>query len=446
MMPSTLRLKPNSQTKIQPSVQPEIEDQTYPLSLKLKSQKNPEVISSEFPEEGENDLERDIERNIARGTSRILEIGAGMPGDLYSFGKFLLGADPETNLPTSKSLKEFSEKASLGYTKAKSAGEEKSDEILQDIASFMIPGAGKYNLVRNIGIPVVANLAKEGIKYAGGDKSAEAAKIGTMIALDLMNLKSGGAKKYAGSLFQESEKLIPEGATLSSQKFQKSLSGLEKTLESGGSRPSTEKALTKVGELQKKMKDGKIEVKELIDFRKSINEIKDSLGGFDVNVPMKIKKKMIANLDLVKKEVIGALDEYGRKYNPEFGKLNKAANESYAAYESSDKMASFIKKTMKDSVKNPSLKAVLGLSGVGYGAIAHGATLAKGAAVGGLPLYGAYQGYKVLHQVVQSPTLRKFYGNILKGAASGNASQVIKNTKALEKEMDKEKNGHQVSG
>jgi len=175
-----------------------------------------------------------------------------MPGDLYSFGKFLFGADPETNLPTSKSLKEFSEKASQGYTKAQSEGEEKSDEVLQDIASFMIPGAGKYNMVRNIGIPVVANLAKEGVKYVGGEKSADAAKIGTMIALDLMNLKDGGAKKYAGSLFQESEKLIPEGATLSSPKFQKSLSGLEKSLESGGSRPSTEKALTKVGELKRK--------------------------------------------------------------------------------------------------------------------------------------------------------------------------------------------------
>ena len=433
-MPSSLKLKTNTQPRIQQPVQPEKEEQTLPVSLKLKSEKKPEVIPDQFPEEGENDLEREIERNVARGTSRILEIGAGMPGDLYSFGKFLFGADPETNLPTSKSLKEFSEKASQGYTKAQSEGEEKSDEVLQDIASFMIPGAGKYNMVRNIGIPVVANLAKEGIKYAGGDKSAEAAKIGIMIVLDLMNLKKGGAKKYAGSLFQDSEKLIPEGATLSSQKFQKSLSGLEKTLESGGSRPSTEKALTKVGELQKKMKDGKIEVKELIDFRKSINEIKDSLGGFDVNMPMKVKKKMIANLDLVKKEVIGALDEYGTKFNPEFNKLNKAANESYAAYESSDRMGKFIKKTVKDSIKSPIAKTILGLGG-GYGVLTHAGVAAKtaGAAV---PLYAAYESYKVLHQVIQSPTLRKFYGNILKGAAVGNASQVLKNSKALDKELE----------
>ncbi|RPJ76330.1 MAG: hypothetical protein EHM20_07620 [Alphaproteobacteria bacterium] len=183
------------------------------------------------------------------------------------------------------------------------------------------------------------------------------------------------------------------------------------------------------------MKDGQIEVKELIDFRKSINEIKDSLGGFDVNVPINIKKKMIANLDLVKKEVIGALDEYGTKFNPEFGKLNKAANESFAAYETSDRMGKFIKKTVKDSIKSPIARTILGLGG-GYGALTHAGVVAKTAGAA-LPLYAGYESYKVLHQVIQSPTLRKFYGNILMGAASGNASQVSKNAIALDKELEK---------
>ena len=435
MMPSSLRLKPNQKPMIQQQDQPEQEQQeNLPISLRLKSERKPEVRQEQFPEEGENDLERDIERQTARGTSRILETVAGMPGDLYSFGKFLFGADPETNLPTSKSLKEFSEKASLGYTKAKNEGEEKSDEVLQDIASFMIPGAGKYNMVRNIGIPVVANLAKEGIKYGGGEKSADAAKIGTMIALDLMNLKGGGAKKFAGNLFAESEKLIPEGATLSSPKLQKSFSHLEKSLESGGSRPSTEKALKKVGEIQTKMKDGKIKVKELVDFRKAINEIKSELGGFEIQMPKAIKKKAIANLELVRKEVANGLNEYGSKHNPEFLKLNKAANESYAAYEASDKMARFIKDKAKSAIKNPGIKTILGIAGVG----SHIAIAGKATAVGAVPILAGYESYKIFHQVMQSPTLRKFYGNILKGAASGNASQVIKNSKALEKQYEKE--------
>lgn len=404
------------------------------LGKKEEVGEKPFSFDEDYPE---FDLEREIERNIARGTSRIGETILGMPGDLYSFGKYLFGYEPETYLPTSKSLQELSEKATLGYTSPQSEAEEKSDEVLQDIASFMVPGTGKYNFVRNIGIPVMANLVKEGVKVTGDEKLGDAAKIGTMITLDIMNLKGpGGAKKFASNLFNESEKLVPEGAVLNSPRLEKSLKSLEKVLESGGSRPSTEKALKKINEIQSKMKFGDIEVQELIDFRKSINEIKTELGGFEVQLPKALKKKAIANLDKVKNEVIEGLNEYGSKSNPEFLKLNKAANEAYAAYEQSDKIGNFIRKTMKGTVKNPAVKTVLGLGGAA-GGFKYPALATKGAAVG-VPAIAAYQGYKVLYQVMKSPTLRKFYGNILKGAAAGNSSQVSRNVKALEKNLKEE--------
>jgi len=323
-----------------------------PSFLKPISKKNESSIPSflrpiskqeEFLFEGENDLDREIERNIAQQTSRIGETLAGAPGDIWSFAKSIFGFEPETNLPTSESLRKKSEELSLGYTKPKNEFEERLGEVQQDIASFMIPGSGKYNFVRNIGIPITANLAKEGVKAVGGDKMADAAKMGTMVILDLMNLKGGGAKKYATNLFKESESLIPEGATLKSKNLEKGLSSLQKSLESGGSAPSKEKALKKITEIQSKVQNGQIEVKELIDFRKTINEIRSELGGFEVQLPKAIKKKAIANLDFVKKEVINGLNEYGKLENPEFLKLNKAANESYAAYEASDKMGKFIK-------------------------------------------------------------------------------------------------------
>ena len=414
-----------------------------PSFLKPISKKNESSIPSflrpiskqeEFLFEGENDLDREIERNIAQQTSRIGETLAGAPGDIWSFAKSIFGFEPETNLPTSESLRKKSEELSLGYTKPKNEFEERLGEVQQDIASFMIPGSGKYNFVRNIGIPITANLAKEGVKAVGGDKMADAAKMGTMVILDLMNLKGGGAKKYATNLFKESESLIPEGATLKSKNLEKGLSSLQKSLESGGSAPSKEKALKKITEIQSKVQNGQIEVKELIDFRKTINEIRSELGGFEVQLPKAIKKKAIANLDFVKKEVINGLNEYGKLENPEFLKLNKAANESYAAYEASDKMGKFIKDVVKDTVKSPVLKAILGIGGT-YGAFAHAGTLAKsGGAI--LPLYAGYESYKIIHQVMKSPTLRKFYGNILKGAISGNASQVSKNAKAMEKELE----------
>ncbi len=420
-MPPSLRLKhdpTNQEYKLPPSLRPkEIKEEVLTL-------------------EGENDLDREIERNIAQQTSRMGEAILGAPGDIWSFAKGLFGYDTETDLPTSKSLRKKSEEYSQGYTKPKNEFEEKAGEIQQDIASFMIPGSGKYNLVRNIGIPIAANLAKEGVKSAGGEKLGDAAKIGTMVVLDLINLRNGGAKKFASNLFKESESLIPEGATLKSSNLEKGLNSIQKTLGSGGSAPSKEKELKKVSEIQSKIKNGEIEVRELIDFRKTINELRSELGGFEVQLPKAIKKKAIANLDYVKKEVLGALNEYGKKHNPEFLKLNKAANESYAAYEASNKMGKFIKDVGKDVARHSGLKTLLGIGG-SYGALTHPLMAAKtGAALA--PAMAGYEGYKILHQVVKSPTLRKYYGNILKGAAIGNASQVSKNIKLLDEELDKD--------
>jgi ElaB/YqjD/DUF883 family membrane-anchored ribosome-binding protein len=417
----------------QSNFQNNVEEINRPSSLRPKNTK--------FPFEEENDLERNIERNVAQGTSRIGEAVLGAPGDILSMIKGFVGDIPVGGvigefLPTSGELKEISEKTSLGYTKPKSELEEKSGEVLQDIASFAMPGAGQYSFLRNIGIPVVSNLAKQGIKSIGKEEQGDAAKIGLMIGLDLISHRQGGAKKFAGNLFNQSEKIVPEGAKLSSPTFEKSLSKLEKTLSSGGTSPSTEKALKKVNEIKSKIDNGKIEVKELIDFRKKINEIIAETGGFEVQLPKAIKKKAIANLHDVKKEVINGLNEYGKKSNPEFLKLNKAANEAYGAYESSNKMAKFIKDTSSKFMHHTGMKALFGLGG-GYGVLTHpiGAAKTAGATI---PLIAGYEGYKILHQVLKSPTLRKYYGNILKGAASGNTAQVTRNVKALDQSLGQE--------
>jgi hypothetical protein len=431
MIPTTLRLKSAQKQNFDQGNDFDPDQKIkLPESLRRKEKK------TKYDFEGENDLDREIERNIAQGTSRIAETVLGLPGDLYSFTKRIFGFDPETNLPTSQKLREFSEKASLGYTKPQGEFEEKAGEVLQDMASFMIPGSGQYNMLRNIGIPVISNLAQEGLKYSGNEKIGNAVKSGLMIGLDLMTHKGKGAKNYASSLFNESETIIPKGEKLYSPKFEKSLSNLEKTLSSGGSSPSKEKSLKKIGEIQSKIKNGEIEVKELVDFRKTINEIKSELGGYEVQLPKHIKKKAIANLDLVKGKVIDALEEYGTKSNPEFGKLNRAANESYAAYENSDKMANFIKKSVGNTVRSSAVKTLFGLSGLGAAA-AYPALAAKGAVVAA-PAYLGYEAYKIFSQVMNSPTLRKFYGNVLKGAAVGNASQVSKNIKALENNIEEE--------
>lgn len=390
-----------------------------------------------LPFEGENDLEREMERSQARATSRSLETIIGAPGDILSFGAWLIGKELPEAIPTSQKLKKFSEETTRGYTAPKNEFEEKSDEVMRDIASFAMPGSQTYSMFRNIGIPIIANLGKEGIKYAGGDeKGSSMAKAGMMVALDLITQRKGaggGAKEFSSNLFKQAEKSIEKGVSVQATGLEKSLNTLEKTLSSGGSRPTTKKSLEKIDELRKEIKNGKIDVKRLAAYRPSINEAIEEMGGFNIEVPKKLKPAAIRNLNQVKSEVIKTLDQYGEKFNPEFLKFHKAANESWAAYQNSNKIANFIDKHAGKWAKSPATKMLFG-SGLTYGA----AALGKTAALTGGALALGYPSFKVLHRVMNSPTLRTYYGNILKGSLSGNTSQVSRNMKLLDKELSKE--------
>lgn len=396
-------------------------------------------ISQQSSFDQENDLERDIERQTARLTSRGIETGLGALGDIYSFGKSLFGLNPETILPTSEKLKKFSETATRGYTKPQTEFEKKGDELFSDVVSLSLPGSSTYGLFRNIGIPVAGMLAKEGVESLGGDESSQSlAKTGLMVALDLVAQRKnlgGGAKKYASGLFQKFKEKLPDGIADASG-LVSNLNILEETLLEGGKRPSTAEALEKISEIRNAVKDGKIPVKKLYPFRESINEIIDSFGGYEMmKLPSKIRQKAINNLQDVKGSVINTVSSFLEKNSPEVGQLWKNANEAYAAYEKSNKIASFMKKHFGNALKSNIAKTLIGLGSAG-GYLLSPIASASGTALG-LGGAGAYQAFKVLHRMKNSPTLRKYYFDILKYAGQGNASQVAKNLRPFEKEVEK---------
>lgn len=392
-----------------------------------------------FPFEGENDLERDIERQTARLTSRGLETGLGALGDIYSFGKSLFGFNPDTILPTSEKLQKFSEEATRGYTKPQTEFEKKGDELFSDVISMSLPGSSTYSAFRNIGIPLAGMAAKEGLKSLGSDEDTQSlAKTGLMVALDLMAQRKslgGGAKKYASGLFQKFKENLPDGVEDAS-KLISNLNILEETLLEGGKRPSTTEALEKISEIKNAVKDGKIPIKKLYPFRESINEIIDSFGGYEMmKLPSKIRQKAINNLQDVKGSVINTVSNFLEKNSPEVGQLWKNANEAYAAYEKSNKIASFMKKYFGNALKSNIAKTLVGLGSAG-GYLLSPVASASGTSLG-LGGAGVYQAFKVLNRMKNSPTLRKYYFDILKYAGQGNASQVAKNLRPFEKEVEK---------
>ena len=393
------------------------------------------VSAPEDQYESEEETQRNIERNQAQFTSRIGEGVLGLPGDLVNFVGGLFGYNPEA--PGSEKLRELSEEATGGYTKPQGELEERVGETLQDMALFALPGAKHYGVARNIGIPVVANLAKEGIKYSGSGETGQAAgKIGTMVILDLLSHRNalGSSKEYASSLFKKADEAIPKGLSINSSNLEKSLDVLEKSLKAGGEKPSTGDALKKISEIRGSVKNGKIDLKDLVAYRPAINEWIDKHKGFDIAVPPSVKTKIIHNLNNVKGEVIKAAEEYGAKYNPEYLKLSQSANEAYSAWAQSNKIKNFIEKHASSKLKSTGAKLILG--GVLTGGVGGTGALVGGAAAG-LGALGAGAGYKVLQTILRSksPTLRNHYFNILEGASKGNIGQVTKNAKALDKEL-----------
>jgi len=409
-----------------------------------------ELKSKEFPLENENDLERDIERNQARTLSRGIETIAGLPGDIESFARSIFGFENDTFLPTSSELQKKSENLTRGYTRPQSEFEEKSDELTKDIASFMLPGSNSYNLARNLGIPIVGNLVKEGLSYVNADdKFKSGAKVGTMIFLDLLSQRKGaggGARNFASNLFNKFKKELPDGIAESSI-LENSLNKLEETLKSGGERPSTGEALKKIDEIRKEISNGKVPIKKLVPFRESINEIIDSFGGYDyMKLPPKIRQRTINNLQQVKGAVINSVEDFLEKSHPESADLWKSANEAFAAYENSNKISNFMKKTFGNAIKSNTAKALLGLGGTGISGAAtylSPALTAGAGAAGGVGSLG-YQAFKIIHRMWNSPTLRKYYFNILEGATKGNSSQVARNLKPLDKELLKQEKDQSV--
>lgn len=421
-MPSSLRLKSQPTEKKQ---QPQL-----PSSLRPKQKQ--QFSDSDFISDEES--QRELERGQATAFSRLGESFLGAPGDISSFIAGLFGKE-QNILPTSQKLREFSEKTTGGYTKPKNEFEESVGDVISDVGSMAFPGSGHYTLARNIGIPIVGGLVKEGLKYSNADEKAQAyGKVGTMVALDLLSRKSGGVKSYINSLFNKAEQSIPKGVSVQATGLEKSLNNLEKSLSSGGNRPTTKKALEKLNEIKSEIKNGKVDVKRLAAYRPSINEAIEELGGFNFDVPRKLKPQAIRNLNQVKSEVIKTLDQYGEKFNPEFLKANRSANESYAALQKSNLIANFLKEKIPYSPKS---KAVQSLFSYAPAVAATGlAALSPATAAGAVTGLAGYQGVKTLHRVLNSPTLRKYYQNVLKEASAGNIPQTSKNLKALDLLMD----------
>jgi hypothetical protein len=385
-----------------------------------------------------------VVRHTARTAARAGEAIVGLPGDIASgalrAGNWLaekLKMNPMDaeemskildKLPTSQNIRSLHERVTGDYLKPQGKAEEISDEFVQDLSTLLIPVKGKIPFVRAFGTAVAGNLAKEGAAAIGGSEGTQqATKLGAMVLTSLINPKS--ANKYKDMLYSEADNLVHKNATVSARNIGSEARSLIRDLKKGGSAASKTPTMTKAEEILKRIKGGRIEVKELTEFKKTINEARGSLYK-DINLDKAGRKAGLANLNRASKIVDNGLKEYG-KANPAWEKLYRSANEAHGAIVESQKASNWIKRQIPH-LKYPGTVGLIAETILAPGKAA--ATVAGGAAT-----IGGVKAYELSHRILNSPVLRKHYMNVWKAGLEENAKAFAHNAQKLDSEVKKDK-------
>jgi len=401
-------------------------------------------VEEQAPEES---LGSNIGRQIGRGTARVAETALGAP---RAFGDFLEGLVPEKAIkagaekvglgqgvenllentkrfspyklfPKSEDIRENITKNLFGKKlEPQNEWERKADDLVSDFTALALPFPGmKLKFLKPALLALGGTAVSEGIGQLGGsEKEKQYGKIGAIVLGSMINPK--GAENLAKGLYADARAARPADAKIAANKLSNSVDAFEKQLIKGDpNTPSKSKSFSLIKNIKSKIKNGEIDVEELEQFKRDINEARSSLYD-DFKSDKVGRKSAKRNLDTVSKYIDNTLTEYG-KTNPEWEAAYRPANEVYGAIAQSKKTRNWMFRNAK-IIGFPTLAAELGLyASGGIGAALGGAALGAGALGSG----------ELIARIMKSPTLRKYYTNAVTGALKEDAVLVHENLKKL---------------
>lgn len=300
--------------------------------------------------------------------------------------------------------------------------------LVSDITAFFTPGTGQMRLAHRIGVPLAGNLAKEGVEYLGADEDiGDTVKLGTMLMSTIAGISN--PSRYGNQLVSQARNQIPDVA-ISSAPLAKRLEPLWNRINRGLTGVSSKSKVKQgINDLADQAKSGKLTTQSLMDARNDINEFIAEAGGFDVPEP--VRKSLIHNLNELKSGIIQTIDENLNSINPKAAQMYKNGYEALAVTNKSNAIGNFIQKHFGKPVRSLATKALFpGLAGSAF-------LLPKIAATGGA-LFPMYKAGQVLYRVAQSPTLSRYYANVLRYASKEIAPAMSKNFKDLDNNLYEE--------
>jgi hypothetical protein len=220
--------------------------------------------------------------------------------------------------------------------------------------------------------------------------------------------------------------MVPDTATVNALPLADSLMPLYKRVTRGLDVPSKSRAIQGMKDLASQVENGRISLRSLMDARDNVNEWISEAGGWDV--PLNTRDATIRNLNELKTQIIRSIDENMAARFPEASELYRTGYEAAAVNHKSHAISNFIEKNFGKKVS--SVGAKLLFPGLAGGAAILPKTIGTGAA-----LYPMYKTGQVLYRVANSPTLAKYYQDVIVASSIGNAPAMIHSLQKLDKAL-----------
>ncbi len=397
-------------------------------------------------------------RNISANASRLGEQILGAKGNVEKMGKDILNNYPQAGgllgyalselmgperwerlvkgpegrqqlAPTSEQIKDFSQRATKGYTKPKTPGEEKFQGYTEDIGSTL-SGSRAPSVINNLGIPLSANLVKNTVKDLGfGEDKATIAKLGTWTALSLLG--NVNAPKYASELMNKGRNGIPQEVNINVPRFQKSLQKVANDPSLLHADPRTALARQEIANIQKDLANGQVSTKSLMTTYDGVNAAKRDAGLFSLTAS---DRKFAAKaIDKVRNAVKEEILESGSSYKEALDNW-KSGTQAWAVIHQSNAMTNWISSLSK----GPHAKFLSGPAAALFGITSYGGVkspLVAGPLAATIP--AAYKGYQTAYRVWNDKNLSKYYWEAISNAQKENIPAFINNYNKLNKALEK---------
>lgn len=388
-----------------------------------KSEKKPSFFESAFLEPIRGPL---------RTGARAVESIAGIPGEVTHGIGSLFGITPRKGAPPrQEKIREFTRKLSGEFLEPKNEMERFSDEATEFIAPMLIPFFGQARTAKSVLSMVGKGLAATGIGKAveditGSEDAGTGTQIGSYLLMSMLNPKGMG--NYISNLYKGARETIPKNAKISPRVYSANLTKLEKEITSSLSPSNAQKQiLNKINEIKERAK-GRISPERILDTKQSINaDLSDLMKQAD-RPTRKMLRRYMKRLSGISDQ---ALEDYGKK-NPKFWELQSAADNAFATRAESEWVANSIKNALEGK-KYPHLEKAFPF--LLHGGIQYIPGVGTGTGTVATPAY--FLG-RFIYRYAKSPSLRRYYNQLLKGGLENNAVLIEKAAKNLNQELEKE--------